>query len=86
MKTYKQKLTLLPGTKTTVYLNVHEEENYTGIAAYLNDTCAYEKKVHGIYARWIDLPRSVVAPLGKAIFSVYSGCPTEEAVDCKFID
>lgn len=86
MKTYSETIKLIPGVEATMYLNVHEEENYTGVAAYLNDTCAYEKKVHGICTTCNDLPESIVDPIGKALFSAYSGCPSEEAVDCKFID
>ena len=86
MKTFTETFRRNDGDKVVVYLNVHEDENYTGVAAYLNDTCASEKKLHGIYTLTSELPEYAVNFMLNAILEMQLGCPTDEAVDCKFID
>ena len=85
MKTFTETVRRNAG-KVKIYLNVHEDENYTGVAAYFNDTCASEKKVHGIYTSTNDLPEYAVNFMLNAILETQLGRPTEEFVDCKFID
>ena len=90
MKTYTEKFKLSNNVKITVYLNNHVDENYTGIAAYLKDTCIYEKKVHGLYTVCDDLPDKIRIHLNTGILSGVSGIsyPNIDTnfTDCKFIN
>ena len=86
MKTFTETFRRNDGDKVKVYLNVHEDENYTGVGVYLNDTCASEKKLHGIYTLTSELPEYAVNFMLNAILETQLGRTTEEFVDCKFID
>ena len=86
MKTFTEEVSLKNGVEVTIYLNVHEDENYTGVGVYLNDTCVYEKKVHGIYTSTNGLPKYGTDAMIDAVIAAYIGSSSEEAIDCKFID
>lgn len=85
MMTYTEQYKMKNGVKIEIYLNVHLEDKYTGVATYIEDICVFEKKVHGIYTITNDLPKYVVDAIIDTVVATYTGCSLEESVDCKFM-
>lgn len=85
MKTYSENVNLKNGEQVTIYLNVHVDENYTGVGVYVKDFCVFEKKLHGIYTATDDLPKYATDAMINAVIAAYEGCSTGEAIDCKFL-
>lgn len=86
METFTEVFRRNDGDEIEVYFNVHEDENYTCVDVYLNDTCVFAKKLHGICTSTSELSEYTVHFIFNAITAMQIGCTTEELVDCKFID
>lgn len=85
MMTYTEQYKMKNGVEINIFLNVYLEDKYTCVAAYIEDTCVFEKKVHCIYTMTNDLPKYVVDAIIDTIVAAYTGCSLEESVDCKFM-